>query len=109
MVDFPNAKINIGLQILRRRPDSYHDIETVFYPVPLYDVLEIIEAPETNIFLSGIPIPGDGNNLCQQVYDLMRNDFDIPSYHIYLQKNIPIGAGLGGGSSDAAFLIKLIN
>lgn len=109
MITFPNAKINLGLQVLRKRPDNYHDLETVFYPIPLYDALEIVEATETKLFVSGLAIPSGGDNLCNQVYEQLKKDYSIPPIHIYLHKNIPIGAGLGGGSSDAAFLIKLIN
>lgn len=109
MVVFPNAKINIGLQVLKKRPDGYHDIETVFYPLAVYDVLEIIIAKEFRLFISGIPITGNAENLCEKVFQVLKFDYELPPVHIYLHKNIPIGAGLGGGSSDAAFLIKLIS
>jgi len=109
MVTFPNAKINIGLQILNKRPDRYHNLETVFYPVSVYDVLEIVDASENKLFVSGISIPDGADNLCNRVYQLLKDDYKLSPLHIYLHKNIPIGAGLGGGSSDAAFLIKLIN
>jgi len=109
MLSFPNAKINIGLQILNKRPDKYHNLETVFYPVPVYDVLEIVDAPENKLSVSGISIPNGTDNLCNRVYQLLKDDYKLSPLHIYLHKNIPIGAGLGGGSSDAAFLIKLLN
>ncbi len=110
MVTFANAKINIGLQVLRRREDGYHDLETVFYPLHIHDVLEAVEATETRFFASGLPIPGEGDqNLCLQAYRLLCNAYDLPPIHIYLHKVIPIGAGLGGGSADAAFLLKLLN
>lgn len=110
MVSFANAKINIGLQVLRRREDGYHDLETVFYPLRVYDVLEVVAASETRFIPSGLPIPGDGNdNLCLKAYELLRQAHKLPPVHIYLHKSIPIGAGLGGGSADAAFLLKLIN
>jgi 4-diphosphocytidyl-2-C-methyl-D-erythritol kinase len=109
MITFPNAKINLGLQILKKRSDGYHDIETVLYPIPIYDALEIVEASDTKLFISGISIPGDGDNLCNRVYKLLEAIYKLPPIHIYLHKCIPIGAGLGGGSADAAFLIKLIN
>jgi 4-diphosphocytidyl-2-C-methyl-D-erythritol kinase len=109
MIAFPNAKINIGLQILRKRPDGYHNLETVFYPVNIVDVLEIIEARETSLSLSGIALPEGGDNLCLKAYRLLREDFTLPDFEIHLHKGIPAGGGLGGGSSDAAFLIKLIN
>jgi len=110
MIAFPNAKINIGLNIISRRSDGYHNLETVFYPVKIKDGLEIIEASEMKFETSGIEIPGYANeNLCLQAYDLLRKDFDLPNLSIHLHKKIPIGAGLGGGSSDAAFFIKLVN
>ncbi|MFD1631475.1 4-(cytidine 5'-diphospho)-2-C-methyl-D-erythritol kinase [Pseudopedobacter beijingensis] len=110
MICFPNAKINIGLNVLSRRTDGYHNLETIFYPIKINDALEVIEAAEMGFETSGIPIPGYANeNLCLRAYELMRKDFDLPNIRIHLHKNIPIGAGLGGGSSDAAFFIKLIN
>lgn len=110
MVTFPNAKINIGLNVISRRRDGYHNLETVFYPVKINDVLEVIESDEPGFTYSGIEIPGHANeNLCLRAYDLLRRDFDLPTLSIHLHKNIPIGAGLGGGSSDAAFFIKLLN
>lgn len=110
MIKFPNAKINIGLNIMSRRTDGYHNIETVFYPVNINDALEVVEAPQLEFSASGIEIPGYANeNLCLRAYELLRRDFDIPPVHIHLHKNIPIGAGLGGGSSDAAFFITIMN
>jgi len=110
MVTFPNAKINIGLQVLTRRADGYHNLETVFYPINLHDVLEVVEANEMRFTPSGLAIPGDGgDNLCMRAYRLLQREYDLPPVHIYLHKVIPLGAGLGGGSSDAAFLLKLVN
>src|SRR5581483_3432138 len=113
MLFFPNCKINLGLKILRRRPDGYHDLETIFYPLPLTDALECIRLPHGNpIFSSyGIPIPGDpANNLCLKAWQLLKKDFpDLPPVHIHLLKNIPIGAGLGGGSSDGAWTLRCLN
>ncbi|HWK98716.1 MAG TPA: 4-(cytidine 5'-diphospho)-2-C-methyl-D-erythritol kinase [Parapedobacter sp.] len=110
MVTFANAKINIGLQVLNRREDGYHNLETVFYPISLYDVLEVVEAEETRFIPSGIAIPGDvADNLCMTAYRMLQLEYDLPPVHIYLHKMIPIGAGLGGGSADAAFLLKLAN
>ncbi|TWR29124.1 4-(cytidine 5'-diphospho)-2-C-methyl-D-erythritol kinase [Mucilaginibacter pallidiroseus] len=111
MIVFPNAKINIGLNIIARRPDGYHNLETVFYPIKINDVLEVIEADELIFESSGISIPGDVNdNLCIKGYYLLKKDFPkLPPVKIHLHKNIPIGAGLGGGSSNAAFFIKLMN
>lgn len=110
MIVFPNAKINIGLNITNRRPDGYHNLETVFYPVKIHDALEVIAAGEMAFNASGLGIPGRAeDNLCLKGYDLLKKDFDLPPVNIHLHKHIPIGAGLGGGSADAAFFIKLIN
>ncbi|HEX8377200.1 MAG TPA: 4-(cytidine 5'-diphospho)-2-C-methyl-D-erythritol kinase [Pedobacter sp.] len=110
MLTFPNAKINIGLNIISRRSDGYHNLETVFYPVKIKDALEVIEADELSFESSGIEIPGYANeNLCLKAYELLKNDFEIPPVKIHLHKQIPIGAGLGGGSADAAFFIRLMN
>jgi 4-diphosphocytidyl-2-C-methyl-D-erythritol kinase len=110
MLAFANAKVNLGLFITKKRPDGYHNLETVFYPVRLFDVIEITDAPELSCTLEGIEVPGDvANNICLKTYRLLQKDFSLPPQKITLLKNIPVGAGLGGGSSDAAFLIKLIN
>jgi len=110
MITFPSAKINIGLNITNKRADGYHNLQTVFYPIKISDALEVIESSEMLFQTSGIQIPGSSeNNLCLKAYQLMRKDFDLPNITIHLHKNIPIGAGLGGGSADAAFFIKLIN
>lgn len=108
MLLFPNAKINIGLQLLAKRTDGYHELETIFYPINWSDVLELLPADELSFTSSGLSIPGDGN-LCLDAYHLLKSDFDIPAVHIHLHKVIPIGAGLGGGSSDAAFTLKGLN
>jgi 4-diphosphocytidyl-2-C-methyl-D-erythritol kinase len=110
MIAFPNAKINIGLNIIRRRADGYHDLETVFYPLKINDALEIVKAEGLSFTSSGLGIPGNvTDNLCIKGYDLLKQDFDLPPVAIHLHKHIPIGAGLGGGSADAAFFIKLMN
>lgn len=110
MINFPNAKINIGLNITERRPDGYHNLETVFYPIGIKDALEIVEAGELTFEASGIGIPGRvEDNLCVKGYHLIKKDYDLPPVSIHLHKNIPIGAGLGGGSADAAFFIKLLD
>ena len=111
MVTFPNCKINLGLKILRKRNDGYHDLETVFYPLALKDVLEIQRDTALNFTAYGLPIPGDHNgNLCLQAWQLLKKDFpDLPFVHIHLYKHIPIGAGLGGGSSDGASTLLLLN
>lgn len=112
MILFPNCKINLGLNIIRKRPDGYHDIETVFYPVPFHDVLEIIPASDGRFAFStsGLMIPGDmEKNLCVKAYRLLSSDFSIPEVKMHLHKVIPMGAGLGGGSSDGAFTLLLLN
>lgn len=110
MIVFPNAKINLGLNITERRPDGYHNLETIFYPLMIKDALEIIESDELTFQSSGIHIPGDHQtNLCLKAYHLVKQNFDLPPVNIHLHKHIPIGAGLGGGSADAAFIIKLLN
>ncbi|MCO5948713.1 4-(cytidine 5'-diphospho)-2-C-methyl-D-erythritol kinase [Mucilaginibacter flavidus] len=110
MLIFPNAKINIGLNILNRRDDGYHNLETIFYPVNIKDALEIVVADELSFESSGLEIPGRvEDNLCIKGYHLLKKDFYLPPVKIHLHKHIPIGAGLGGGSADAAFFIRLIN
>ncbi|GHT05504.1 4-diphosphocytidyl-2-C-methyl-D-erythritol kinase [Bacteroidia bacterium] len=109
MLTFPNAKINLGLNIVAKRADGYHDIETVFYPIPLCDALEIV--PDRGTFTqTGILVDGDPQtNLVMKAYNLLKADHNLPAIDIFLQKNIPFGAGLGGGSADAAFMLKLLN
>ncbi|KIO75161.1 4-diphosphocytidyl-2C-methyl-D-erythritol kinase [Pedobacter lusitanus] len=110
MLAFANAKINLGLNVTDKRTDGYHNLETVFYPVKLYDVVEITDAAETSCQLRGIDIPGEmTDNICLKAFSLIQQDFDIPAQQITLLKQIPVGAGLGGGSADAAFLIQLLN
>lgn len=112
MIVFPNCKINLGLSIIEKRNDGFHNIETVFYPIPLYDVLEIILSRDGNTTFnsSGISIPGnETQNLCLKAYHLLKENFDLDGVEIYLHKAIPMGAGLGGGSSDAAHTLILLN
>jgi 4-diphosphocytidyl-2-C-methyl-D-erythritol kinase len=110
MVSFPHAKINLGLNVIRKRPDGFHDLETCFYPVPWTDVLEIIPAKNFGFSSSGLPIEGDSkNNLCVRAYNLLAKDFNLPPVQIHLHKVIPMGAGLGGGSSDGAFTLRQLN
>src|SRR5271157_181298 len=110
MICFPNCKINIGLYVTKKRPDGYHNIETIFYPVPLHDALEVIESDKNEFTTSGLYIPGNREyNLCLKAYSIMKNKFKLPPVKIHLHKVIPTGAGLGGGSSNAAFMIKLLN
>lgn len=110
MLDFPPAKINLGLRVVRRREDGYHDLLTVFYPIPLNDVLEILPSAEFSFQTFGLAIPGDPyDNLVVKSWKLLKEMRDIPPVSIYLMKNIPMGAGLGGGSSDAAFALRMLN
>lgn len=114
MITFPNAKINLGLSITEKRPDGYHNLETVFYPLPIEDVLEVTEKSSNDqpfsLTISGIELEGDlENNLVVKAYRLLEADFQLPPIDIHLHKNIPSGAGLGGGSADAAFMLRLLN
>lgn len=113
MLTQPLAKINIGLHIVGKRPDGYHDLETIFYPIPLHDTLETQVLPFGASLLFetvGINIPGNADdNLVVKVYRQMQQEFNLPPVRIKLHKRIPIGAGLGGGSSDAAEMMKQLN
>lgn len=110
MVSFPNCKINLGLNIVAKRKDGYHDIETCFYPVPWCDVLEVIPSKAISFSNSGLSITGKPkDNLCFKAYCLLADEYKLPAVAMHLHKNVPIGAGLGGGSSDAAFMIKILN
>ena len=117
MITFPCAKINLGLNIIEKRIDGYHNLETVFYPIPLYDVLEIKSMDEH--FPSEQPCDlkttenvidcNESDNLVIKAYQLLSKDFKIPRVHAHLYKQIPPQAGLGGGSSDAAYMIRLLD
>lgn len=117
MIVYPNAKINIGLNVVEKRPDGYHNLETVFYPIGLQDILEIKVLDEGNVPECGykLKITGtilDGSpedNLVVRAFKMLKNDFNLPPVSIGLYKHIPTGAGLGGGSSDAAFTVKTLN
>jgi 4-diphosphocytidyl-2-C-methyl-D-erythritol kinase len=112
MIIFPNAKINLGLNVIRKRSDGYHDIESLMLPIQLCDVLEIIPSPDGQFrfFKSGLPLPDDGKpNLCERAWQLLRDQYGIGPVHIFLHKVIPAGSGLGGGSSDAAFTLKALD
>ena len=110
MICFPNAKINLGLHITGKRPDGYHSIETIFYPIPLTDALEAVISKKTSFKQTGIKLESlPENNLVMKAYSLMEKKYKVPPLDIYLKKTIPSGAGLGGGSADAAFTLKLIN
>ncbi len=114
MITFPNCKINLGLHITGKRHDGYHNLETIFFPVPLHDGLEIIQQANQNpleLTVTGLPIEGaDQTNICYKAYHLLKKDFPtLPSIKMHLHKHIPTGAGLGGGSADGAFTLLLLN
>ncbi|MGI4832937.1 MAG: 4-(cytidine 5'-diphospho)-2-C-methyl-D-erythritol kinase [Janthinobacterium lividum] len=115
MLTFPNAKLNLGLYVTARRPDGYHDLETAFVPLPWTDALEVLLAPKgqaaSSLTLSGRPVPGElATNLCLKAYSLLKADYpQLPAAQLHLHKLVPIGAGLGGGSADAAFALQAIN
>lgn len=116
MIVYPNAKINIGLNVVEKRPDGYHNIETVFYPITIQDALEVCVNEEDlhtkgyNLKVMGTVLDGTpDDNLVVKAYKMLRDDFNLPSVNIGLYKHIPTGAGLGGGSSDAAFMVKTLN
>jgi 4-diphosphocytidyl-2-C-methyl-D-erythritol kinase len=111
MLSFPNCKINLGLNIAGKRADGYHNIVTVFYPIQINDVLEIIPADEFKFSISGLAVEGNTNdNLCVKAYSLLKKDFEqLLPVNFFLHKAIPTGAGLGGGSADGAFSLMLLN
>jgi 4-diphosphocytidyl-2-C-methyl-D-erythritol kinase len=111
MIVYPNAKINIGLNIIEKRNDGFHNLESCFFPISLSDILEILPSEgKTTFQSSGIPIPGNPEeNLCVNAWNLLNNDFNISGVKMHLHKQIPIGAGLGGGSADGAFALKALN
>lgn len=115
MLIFPFAKINLGLQVLRKRPDGYHDIRSVLFPIPLCDALEAVvdenvPAGEVRFERTGIPVPGDrSSDLCMKAVEQVRKLRELPGLRMHLHKAVPTGAGLGGGSSDAAHTLLLLN
>jgi len=111
MIVFPNCKINLGLHVVSKRPDGFHELETVFYPLPLTDVLEVLSPGKLDFTASGIDVPGDiTDNLCLKAWRILKRDYPaLPEVNIHLHKHIPIGAGLGGGSADAAFMLQLLS
>ncbi len=110
MVSFPFCKINLGLQIVSKRPDNYHNIVTCFYPVPWTDVLEIIPARSFTFAQTGIAIQGKPeDNLCVKAYNLIKEEYKVRPVKMHLHKVLPAGAGLGGGSSDAAHALTILN
>lgn len=110
MVAFPGCKINLGLHVIRRRPDGYHDLDTCFYPLPWSDVLEWIPSASQSFTTTGLPIPGEvSENLCLKAYRVLASKHGIPSAKGHLHKIIPMGAGLGGGSADGAITLRVLN
>ncbi|MBK7669363.1 MAG: 4-(cytidine 5'-diphospho)-2-C-methyl-D-erythritol kinase [Sphingobacteriaceae bacterium] len=112
MIDFPNCKINLGLNVTQKRPDGFHNIETVFYPVNWKDSIEIIEGGNQafELQISGLKIEGNiEENIIFKAYKLLAQEALLPNLKVYLHKVLPMGAGLGGGSSNAAFFLKLVN
>lgn len=110
MLFFPPCKINLGLNILRKRSDGYHDLDTCFFPVPWTDILEIVPSESLAFNATGHPISGEpSTNLCLRAYHLLQKEFNLPQVSIHLHKIIPMGAGLGGGSSDGAYTLRLLN
>lgn len=117
MIYFPCAKINLGLNITEKRADGYHNLETVFFPIPICDALEIKTMDERFPSNVACDLKVTGNNVCcnendnliVKAYNMIAADFDIPHVHAHLYKNIPSEAGLGGGSSDAAYMIRLLD
>ena len=110
MISFPTCKINLGLNILSKRKDGYHEINSLMLPIPVKDVLEIVPAQTFEFTQSGLPIPGRlEDNLIFKAYEMMKEEFDLPPVKIHLYKNIPMGGGLGGGSSNGAYTLKALN
>ena len=111
MLFFPNAKVNLGLNVVERRSDGFHNIETLFVPVPdLCDILEVLYSDRFEMVLEGLPFDGaPEDNICVRAYELLSADFDLPPVRLILYKNIPVGAGLGGGSADGAFTLMALN
>ncbi len=110
MIVFPNAKINLGLNILRKRSDGYHDIESIFYPIPLCDIFEFTMSSEVSLIQTGIVLDSDAaSNLVMKAYRLICINHSLPPIKVHLHKIIPAGSGLGGGSADAAFMLIALN
>lgn len=110
MILYPPAKINIGLYVINKRLDGYHNLESVMVPIPLYDILELQPADNFSFSTSGIPIPGNPDtNLCVKAFHLMKEKYAIADVAMHLHKVIPMGAGIGGGSANAAFVLRGLN
>lgn len=111
MIVFPNCKVNLGLHVVQKRPDGYHDLQTVFFPLPFRDILEILPSSSFAFHSTGLTIPGDpASNLCVKAYQLVKDRFpELPPVYIHLHKIIPMGGGLGGGSSNGSFTLLALN
>ncbi|TKG94788.1 4-(cytidine 5'-diphospho)-2-C-methyl-D-erythritol kinase [Puteibacter caeruleilacunae] len=112
MITYPNAKLNLGLNVVEKRNDGFHNIETIFLPIGLSDAIEFVESEDEKVEFSNSGILVDCSaeqNLILKAYELLKADFDIPGLKVHLHKVIPFGAGLGGGSSDASFMLKSLN
>lgn len=110
MILYPNAKINIGLSIIEKRSDGFHELESIMMPISLFDILEITKSTDFEFIQTGLAVEGNSeNNLCVKAFRLMESNFEIGQVRIHLRKQIPMGAGLGGGSSDATFVLKGLN
>jgi len=110
MILFPPAKVNLGLNVIYKREDGYHEIETVMVDTPLTDILELVPSDEFQFTQTGLTIPGENkNNLCVKAFKLIQKEYKIQNVHIHLRKIIPMGAGLGGGSADAAYVLTGLN
>lgn len=110
MVAFPGCKINLGLHVLHKRSDGFHEIDTAFFPVPWTDVLEVLPSNEFSFSFSGLTVNGSPeDNLCLRAYRLISRDYTFPPVQGHLHKVVPMGAGLGGGSADAAHTLRLLS
>ena len=110
MITYPIAKVNLGLLVTEKRSDGFHNIETVFYPVPVQDALEVVESSKFQINITGIDLnENPEKNLVVKAYQLLNETYKLPPVQIHLHKNIPVGAGLGGGSADASYMLLLLN
>jgi len=115
MIVFPNAKINLGLRVIRKRPDGFHDLESAFLPIGLTDALEILpsgngqESKSNNLIITGLPLDVSDDNLCLKAHRIIQEKHGVQDVSMHLHKKIPSGAGLGGGSSDAAFTLLALD
>lgn len=109
MIVFPGCKINLGLYVTEKRSDGYHNLETCFYAVPWNDILEAVPSAQYQLDITGIELPAGGENLCTRAFNLLKDQYNIDPVHAHLHKILPHGAGLGGGSSDGASMLLLLD